>query len=63
MGRTSNQFTFRFSDDENQNLVAIAERFGISIPATWKEPKRPSVPALIRAIANGDLRLARNTRR
>ena len=63
MGRSSDQYSFRFSEEENESLVKIAENLNISIPPTWREPQRPSVPALIRAIANGDLKLARNTRR
>ena len=63
MGRTRQQFNATMSDDEVEKLAIIAEKFEYMAPATVRDRICPSIPQLIRAIANGDLKLARNTRR
>lgn len=63
MGRTRQQFNVTMSDDEVEKLAIVAEKFEYMAPATVRDRVRPSIPQLIRAIANGDLKLARNTRR
>lgn len=63
VNRTRGQYNARLSDDEVEKLAIIAEKFEYMAPATVRDRVRPSIPQLIRAIANGDLKLARNTRR